>query len=43
MNEYTNFVGIDISKEKLDVCILEGSKVVVERCITNTLKALVTF
>ena len=47
MNQYTNFIGIfigiDISKNKLDVCILERSKVLVERCIADTPKALATF
>ena len=36
MNNYNYFIGIDVSKLKLDVCVLKGKKVILERCIGNT-------
>ena len=43
MNKYNYFVGIDISKKKLDICILEGKQIIEERCIDNTSRSLVAF
>ncbi len=43
MNNYKYFIGTDVSKSKLDICILEGKKVILELCIENTPKALTTF
>ncbi len=43
MNNYTYFIGIDISKSKLDICVLESKKVMLEHCIENTPEALKAF
>ncbi len=43
MDNYKYFVGVDISKSKLAICVLEGKQVVLERCIDNTSKALTAF
>jgi hypothetical protein len=38
-----NFIGIDVSKETLDICVLKRTEVVWECRIKNTRKALVVF
>jgi len=38
--QYTNFIGIDVSKETLDVCLFRDNKVIVEDKIKNNLKSL---
>ncbi len=43
MNNNKYSVGIDISKSKLDICVLEGKKVILELCIENTSKGLTAF
>lgn len=40
MDNNTYSVGIDISKEKLDICVLQGRKVIYEVCIENSPRAL---
>ena len=43
MPNYKYFIGIDISKDKLDLCVLEGKSVIWEDCIPNNPKALKAF
>ena len=43
MNKSKYFIGIDISKDKLDICVLEGKSVILEDCIPNNPKALKAF
>ncbi len=43
MDNYKYFLGIDIAKSKLDICVLNQKQVVLETCIENTSKALNTF
>ena len=40
MNNFTHFIGIDSSKKTLDVCVLEGKKVVLECRVMNTERGL---
>lgn len=40
MQTYQNFIGIDVSKEHLDIAILQEGKVVNHERITNNLKAI---
>jgi len=38
--KYKYFIGIDVSKSKLDICILNGKKVLIEECIANTVSGI---
>ena len=40
MNKYKYFIGIDVSKKKLDVCVLKNKEVLLKKCIANTAKEL---
>ncbi|WP_374951516.1 hypothetical protein [Mucilaginibacter sp.] len=37
---FVNFIGIDVSKNKFDVAILTGSKLVIQQTIPNTQTAI---
>lgn len=39
--QYTTFIGIDVSKETLDVCVISDNKVVLEEKIKNNQKSLI--
>ena len=43
MDKFTYFIGIDVSKSKLDICVSRDQKIIFEACIENTLKALTAF
>lgn len=43
MTHYKYLIGIDISKNHLDVCVLEGTRAIVQSRIGNTEKDLATF
>lgn len=34
------FIGIDVSKKKLDICVMYGSKVLIEEQVTNSTKGV---
>ncbi len=43
MIKYRNYIGVDVSKKTLDICILQDKKVVLETRINNTAQALTQF
>lgn len=43
MQTYENFIGIDVSKRTLDICVLQGNKVLWQCQIVNTTKQIAVF